>query len=287
MLVATPSGDLSADEALTRDGVAWEPSVRDEERAAALVLGGLSPLEVEGLRRALDDLADRLEAQSDPMVEDLEDDDPLAPLARMIRRFLPALTAAEALGSRRRAAADGTLVTAVGMDCREAPGVRCVPLWKPPVEGTSLHRARFLEWPLAAAVVLGFGDAGTAQTARDALRDRARDDGSRLALALDRDDLSERRDEALDRVRAAAARVLGLVHRSSSRVSPASTRVLELIAGAPPRGSSVPWLRLDAEEVLVVPRLSALADLDAFEKEIEAGLGARPFEWVRRPEPIR
>ena len=37
---------------------------------------------------------------------------------------------------------------------------------------------------------------------------------------------------------------------------------------------------LDADEILVIPRLSAMARLHDFASEVES---AGPFEWIRRP----
>jgi hypothetical protein len=82
-----------ANGALTRAGVAWESASTDDARGAALALGTLAPDELASLRRALEDLETHLEARANPMVEDLGDGDPMAALALLVRRFLPALTA--------------------------------------------------------------------------------------------------------------------------------------------------------------------------------------------------
>jgi hypothetical protein len=283
-----------ANDALTRAGVAWEPPSNDEERAAALVLGTLAPLERAGLRHALEDLETHLEARTNPMVEDLDDSDPMAPLALLVRRFLPTITACDALASRRRAAPDGALVVAVGMQCdgSDAPdataGVDCVPLWKVGRTDRMTERARFLEWPLAAAAVLGFADAASAERVTGALRARSRETASRIALVLTEADLAGHHDADAAEVRALATRVLGIARRDPA----VDTRILELIAREPPPGPRrLPWLHLGAEEVLVVPKLGALADVDAFIHEVDgaanAGAAGAKAEWVRRPEAIR
>jgi hypothetical protein len=305
MLVARGTDARIADEALTQAGVAGEPEERDADRTAALALSSLSRRELEGLRRALEELADRLETRSDPMVEDLDESDPMAPFARLLRTFLPTLTACSAIGARRQVAPDGTMVAAVAMECdagavaseardgaEDAPAtmVACIPLWQPAPAERYVRRARFLEWPLAAAVVLGFTDARHARDARDQVRESAHDAGSRVAVVLDGEDLGGARNEAVDAVRVPAERVVALIRRGrpDHRV-PERAHVLELLANAPPSGAApVPWLRLDPEEVLVVPKLSALADLETFASDVERALPANTrVEWVRRPEPIR
>jgi hypothetical protein len=294
LVVGRGADATEANDALTRAGVAWEPPSSDDERAAALALGTLAPPELEALRAALDDLETRLQARSNPMVEDLEDGDPLAPLALLLRRFLPALTACDAIASRRRATPEGTMVVAVAMTC-EAPdgGATCLPLWNPSPGGRSpeersVERARFLEWPLATAAVLGFANVAEAGSARANLRAGSREAASRIALVLDEADLRGGEDGGVAEVRRIATRVLTLASHDRA----VDTTVLELIAREPPPGSRrVPWLRLDAEEILVVPRLGALANLASFVDEIERHLGgaglAASTEWVRRPETIR
>ncbi len=291
MLVAHAADARAANDALTRAGVAWEPAENDGERAAGLALGTLGPIELEGLRRSLEDLATHLEARANPMVEDLDDSDPMAPLARLMRTFLPTLTACSSVASRRRAAPDGTLVLAIAMQCpglaRTGAGVECLPLWQPQGDDRLVQRARFLEWPFAAAVVLGFDRADDAHAAREALRRRAHEEGSRIALVLEDGDLAGRDADRLAAVRAPARRALAIAQRDAK----VDARLLELIAHEPPPGARLlPWLHLDAEEVLVVPKLGALASLDVFVGEVERDLRSRGVEaavqWVRRPEPL-
>jgi hypothetical protein len=289
VLVGRGADASEANGALTRAGVSWEPASSDDARTAALALGTLAPDELASLRRALEDLETHLEARANPMVEDLGDGDPTAALALLVRRFLPALTACDAIASRRRAAPEGTFVVAVAARCDAATadgGVACVPLWKPAPPEAWVERARFLEWPLAAAIVLGFADAADARRASAALRARSRDAASRIALALDDDDLAGSHDAGVDEVRAVAARVLALAARDRS----VDTRILELVAREPPPDARrIPWMRLDAEEVLVVPRLGALQAVAAFVREVEGETAAlrTAVEWVHRPDPIR
>jgi hypothetical protein len=178
------------------------------------------------------------------------------------------------------------MVAAVTTECGTDASVDCVPLWRSASPSRELRRARFLEWPLAAAVVLGFVDRDAAREARDTLRSRAHDEGSRIAVVFDGDDLSGPRDEVIDAVRASAARAQALARRGQRlRMAEGNVHVLDVLAAAP---APVPWLRLDTEEVLVVPKLGALSDVEAFASEVERGLPkAGRVEWVRRPDPIR
>jgi hypothetical protein len=275
-----------ANGALTRAGIAWEPPSNDDDRTAALALGTLTPSELAGLRRVLADLETKLETRANPLVEDLDDGDPATALSLLLRKLLPAITACDAVASRRRASPDGALVAAVAMRCDPIAdaGVACAPLWTASAADRATERARFLEWPLAAAAVLGLPTGDGALRVIGDLRARSRDRHSRIALVLGERDLAGGIDPAVAEVRALAARDLTLARRDAS----VDTRVLELIARDPPQGPRrIPWLRLDAEEVLVVPKLGALADLDAFAREVEDELREVPAEWVHRPAPIR
>lgn len=169
-----------------------------------------------------------------------------------------------------------------------AAGVECIPLWSPPTADRDVQRERFFEWPLAAAIVLGFAGDREARHATEALRDRAREEGSRIAIVLEDADLAGRSSPAMAGVRDAANRARAIAERDP-RVD---TRALDILAREPPSGARlIPWLRLDAEEVMVVPKLGSLADVDGFAREVErdaASLGPDgPVQWVRRPDPIR
>jgi hypothetical protein len=296
MIVAQGADARTTEDALAGAGISLPPAGAGEEaegaRAFALALSALTPVELEGLRRALEDLEERLAVRANPLVEELDDGDPMERLARLMPRFLPTLTASNALASGPRVAPEGRLATAIAMRCDAKPAdpdVRCIPLWGAPQPADRVvQRGRFFEWPLAAAAVLGFADADGARGARDALRIRAREDASRISLVLTGDDLAGRGSAAVAAVREQARRVLAIARRDPS----VDTRLLEHLANEPPAGARpVPRLELDPEEVLVVPKLGALVQLEAFVQEVErdvSALGpAGTVEWVYRPEPIR
>lgn len=268
----------------------------------ALALASLAGHELDELRAALETLASRLEARANPFGDDLDDGPPGEAMAAVRRSLAPALTAAHHLVTRTQTSADGTFAIVLGASCDEAPArATCFPLWRGESSGHSggsdaqqtfasaelRARAAFFAWPIASAAVVRFADAKQAATLLEALRDRARIPGSRIALALDERALGGAADPRVDAICDAARSVVA--HAGATRSS--ELEALRSLAAVPSRASApprrVPWLVLGSGEIMVVPKLGGLSDGAAFGHELDEVTLARGLErearWIHRP----
>jgi hypothetical protein len=255
-----------------------------EERAMALAGASMSPADRHRILETLDFVRTRIEARLSPLGNDLEDGDPLDELRSVLKPYLPTLTAARELERGSWQSAD--LAVRIAPSCAAAAvaaGESCISLWDtqdgPPALG---RRARFLAWAAARAVVVDLGNRARAEECASALRLRTRLASSTLALVLLADDLAMRPTPDRAEIQEAARRLsLALASGSSSR-DPTEKEELAALADArvAMRGSS--WLTVPTTAVVVVPRLSAIADVAGLTKEIEAaaGPGAR---WIHAP----
>jgi hypothetical protein len=259
-------------------------SIVPQERAAAvrtgvtpesvaLALGGLPPEELPRLRQRLADSTDGALRLAAPEVFDLDwsaDRDAGADSVRQALLDLPTLTAAaNVLGSPWEAPGISVHLEPV---C-EPTASRCTPVFvRAAAQGDSLvRRGRTLAWALADAALLRV-PASAREGLLRSLRTAQLRPSSTLAMVfgatrgtLDAPELDRLRHEA--------------------------RRALEQLR---PEALERPWLRaldavhadwqlpiaLDADEVLVVPRLSALARLQDFAAEVES---AGTFAWVACP----
>ncbi len=244
--------------------------------AVALALGGLPPEELPRLREHMAESTDGALRREAPGLFDL-DAPPDAGVAvdplRQSLPDLPALTAAaNVVGSPWEAPG---ISVHLGAACEQgAP--RCAPLFVrgPGEDDALLRRGRTLAWALGHAALLRAGARDRARLLRS-LRDTQLRPGGTIAVVF-----AESRgtiDHAeLDRLRYEARRAL-------ERLRPDAPQRpwLEALDAAPPS-----WelpVALGDDEVLVVPRLSALARLPDFVCEVQA---AGPFEWAARPAGV-
>ncbi len=288
MLLASQNDDPeAAADALTRAGVGLEDGTIVRGRTAALALGSLSPLALRGLEFKLSELVRRLEIRMNPLADDLDDTAPEADLVDLARLAAPGLTACDGVASSRHASGDRKLVASVVRTCPASlePGVTCVPLWHAAsaADGSNHRRARFFAWSLASAGVLAVGGAAARDDVVEALSARSLRTDSTVAVALTEETLVGRDGAAFEHIRALARRALEIL-----RASPAiDTRLLQLIAQGPPPGRLVPWVRLEDDEVLVVPRLDAVGDVSRLTNEVESELSHRfpktAWRWIVRP----
>jgi hypothetical protein len=289
---ATPSGRASMQVETRRPGAPSAargagPAEGDAAaRATSCALAALSPMEREALRAALEDLATRIEARVNPLGEDLGDGLPEDELNEAAARFLPTFTAARSLTAGEWATADGALVVRAVPECD--PGAPCLRLYDPTARDARASgelRARFLAWPLAAAAIVRASDAAAAARVVDAFRASIARGTSRIALVVGGRDLRGEVAEARA-IREQARRVLRFARGSRG----AGTRALALLAAEPAAGDLAPFLALADDEVLIVPRMGALAEGGAFADEVEArvtALEAREHVvWEARPSPI-
>ncbi len=257
------------------------PAAGDDDLAMSLALASIAPRE---RRRILDDMgyaASWLEARLSPLVDDFGDDgvDPVDELRRALAPEVPQFTAARAFEAGRWAI--GTTETRVAASCAEArDDERCVPIWSAEMaQDPSVRRAGLAAWAVTRAAVVDLGTPEAADSCAAALRERASARGAATALVVTEADLAldpvpERpvlKDAAVRLGRAMAANEID------------DTQHLDAFAHAKPTGRAAPWLRLGRTEILVVPRLSAIARADDLAVEIERAAGASKVRWVHRP----
>jgi hypothetical protein len=225
----------------------------DVHGAPALAAASMAPVERQRLRRALEDLACRLDARAHPLADDFDDAPVDAALSRELGTALPKLTAARALY-----------------------GANVVDPW---ARGgsTAERRARFAAWAVSGAALLRFDDGDDARAAAARLRARAAERDSRIALVVGAGGFDASLVPELVALRAAAARVAARLHDDDERRA-----LLDEIARA--RWTAPPsWLQLETRELLVVPRLGAIAALGTFAAEIAAHAPEGRFVVFPRP----
>jgi hypothetical protein len=243
----------------------------------SLALGSLPPDELPRLREHLRDVADAIVRRAAPELFDLEEsaaatkgDDPL----RLALPDLPALTAAaNMLGSPWEA----PLVSVrLGPEC-EAEASRCVPVFAPPApeEEALVRRGRALAWTLSNAALIRAPDSARPALI-GALQEARRQPMGTIAMVF------ASAEGTLDE--AELARLRGQARQSLEEIPPrAPLRPwLEALAAAPMTWKLPVDLRVG--EVLVVPRLSALARLADFRAEVER---AGSFKWIAGPGGAR
>jgi hypothetical protein len=247
----------------------------------AMALGSLPDAEVARLAEVLRDSADVALRRKAPAVFALDDDaqgepgDASIEPSRAVLMDVPTLTAAaNALGSPW--SAPGISVS-LGSAC-EAGASRCVPLFTTVTKPTEtepddpvIRRARGLAWALGNAGLIQ-ATASTRVPLLRALQDaRARRDSTiALAFGASRGTLDAR---SLDVLHLQARAAIDLLSPGAPQ-----RRWLAMLAEAPASWSLPVELRDD--EILVVPRLGALAHLQDFNAEVER---AGAFTWLARP----
>jgi hypothetical protein len=224
----------------------------------------------------------RLEARLAPWGEDLADDqgDAVAELKREMAVYMPSLTAARELDRGSWRSPD--LEVRVAVSCAEAaPEDRCVPAWPLPLDagmGDGASRARFLAWAVTSPALVEFRDASALETSARQLRERTSLRASTLALVLTERDLALQPVAERAALQEAALRLGRAMAANGGRES----THLESLGRASPSGRVAPWLHLSPTELLVLPRLSAIAQRVAFVHEIEERSTGIVL-WARRP----
>lgn len=273
----SPVAWATQEQAPRRDAEVWR-------KTAQLSLRSLSSSALAQVARALDDFAVRAERRAQPLIAAGGDDksETLAELERRIQTHLPTLNAAAHLAHGRYAADDGLLVT-VGRTCDDAPrGARCFPLWQRG-DDTLARRARFMAWPFSCAIKLRVqgGRAGELATALRQAADRS--DGL-IAFVLGGSE-----PDGAAAVREQARRVLTLAERHGTKTDRA-----DLLAGLAAAPSPSTLAALDrtfaraADEIVVVPRMSALSRLHGFEDEVQDIVNRDAFSisWRHHVSPL-
>jgi len=229
----------------------------------ALALGGLPPEELTRLRELIEESADVAVRRAAPMLFDLElaqDDAASAP--DPLRRALPDLSAVTAAANVLGApwSAPGLSVK-LGPAC-DAAASRCAPLFAPGPDGEDalIRRGRALAWTLGNAALLRVTEGSRTALLRSLRGAQARPSSTiALVFGAPRGALDE---AELELLREQARRALAHLAADAPQRS-----WLEAL-GAARAGWELP-IAFDRNEVLVIPRLSALARLKEFHSEVE------------------
>ncbi len=238
--------------------------------AIALAFGGLPPEELTRLGDGLEESADIALRRAAPELFDVTGlaEDASAPPSNAVREMLPdlpALTAAANVLGAPWTSPD--LSVTLGPTCA-ARALRCLPLFRAPAdpEDALVRRGRALAWSISNAALLRVPATSRAALLRS-LRAAQSQPSRTIALVFDAagGTLDEGRVERLrEQARAALVRLpAGAPARSW----------LDALATAPSRWA-LP-IALGADEVLVVPRLSALARMQEFRAELDLACGGR------------
>jgi hypothetical protein len=229
----------------------------------ALAFGGLPPEELTRLRELLEESTEAAVRRAGAMLFDLElTEDDATPVADPLRRALPDLPALTAAANVLGApwSAPGLSVK-LGPAC-DAAASRCTPLFAPAThrDDTLVRRGRALAWTLGNAALLRVPRGSRTALLRSLRGAQARPSSTiALVFGAPRGALDE---AELERLREQAGRALAHLAADAPQRS-----WLEAL-GAAPAGWELP-LTFDPDEVLVIPRLSALARLQDFHSEID------------------
>lgn len=232
----------------------------------ALAVGALSPADRRRLLELVEYTTARLEAKLSPLATDFDEGDPVAQLRASLAPYIPCFTAARELERGSWQSAD--LAVRVASSCAEAkPGAdeRCIPLWDTTGSPRDADpRARFLAWSASHAVVLDLVTRERAEAHARALRTRATNPTSTIALVLLDDELALQPTPDRAELQAAAHR-LG---RAMATTGQRDTKDLEAFARAAGGGRVAPWLTVSRSQIVIVPRLSALGRTDELRREV-------------------
>jgi hypothetical protein len=250
------------------------PWLRIEEGAGALpapkdapslwlALATLSPARRSSLLDEIEAAVASVEARSNPLLVDFIEDDLGAVIRRNQRWLLPVCNAASALLASSYEGPDGFRVQVLAPNAPTTPGD--VPARKREPEGARERRARFLAWPASRSVTVRTQSAQGARRLEADLRDACADAESSIALVVDRRLLHGIGPEArLDAILGRLAKAPGRVQGDGD---------LPLVPTTPAHGVSIsPWIVLEQNEFLVVPKLGALSPPSRFDSEIERHL---------------
>jgi hypothetical protein len=246
------------------EGAAW--------RGLSLAVRALPEKQRVELAEAISEWVADMEAQHHPLVIDLIEE-PSPPLERVRAWFLPVWNAATALDARRWELPGKKFQVSIARDGDPSKGAaRVFRAWESaPERDVLLDGARFAAWPITSARLVDAGTlVGSARLAA-ALRARLCDPASCIGVFVDRSSL-DRLDRCaeVDAIRALAERARRLAARSGADLEPEVKTLLGHVPTSEPATTVKDWLDLGKSEVLVVPRLGALARRAAFDDELRS-----------------
>lgn len=240
---------------------------RELQVAAWLSFATLAPSTRERLLTAVESLLDSIEARLHPLGVDLLDESPEQIARREAPWLLPIWTAARTIARRCFVAGDRSLAVVVHGTGAPLPApLASFDPFSTADEDADRRLARFLCWPISAAVRVELGPA----TER-ALRERCGAHGSKLALVIDGPlqsvDPSLIQRDLRQRMQAIRERLSRLA-RPKCDDCESFSEVIEALSNGLPDAPALDWLELAKGEALAVPRLSAVSDRDAFLQEL-------------------
>lgn len=223
-----------------------------DERWSEAVLASVARTLTNGERASLEEAlsvsATHWEARANPLLDDIEDEDPDVSLEAWLRTAPPFVRTAQA--ARLHACAPD------GFCARPKTGASCRDGWTPAASEADEGRARFLAWPWGHAIRLRAPSEIDARRAAVLLRLRIHD-SKRIALVLGADDVEVTKGEPFVKLRdvwkrRATLREIALKEHTEADPGDA----LDALAA------------LDPRELVILPRLETISDDRAFEAEI-------------------
>jgi hypothetical protein len=224
----------------------------------------------------LEELVNDLDARADPLELGLGDDELVgARLKELLAGILPVYNASLTLtagcwSSRSR----GRSIQALPAGSPCPPGHRCIAAFPIASDDADSSLARFLAWPLTHALIVRLASADHTRTLIDAARARIGSSDT-IALVLDDRTLQRRGPGDLPRLQELSRRAVRMLAHAGEKLDP----LLDGLASND-RTPLVPWLQLDPNDVMIVPRQGALARRASFLEEAEGLL--RQFEVIGR-----
>lgn len=256
------------------------PQVALDSAAVRLALGSLGQNTLDELADLLDEALTTLEARANPLLMDVLGADHRDRWKASVAWLLPMLNAAREFVRGAWSSSDGLSVRVERPG--SARGGRAIPAWGAgrTGEGTD-QRARFLAWPVSHARLVRAPDSQTRERLATLLREQVARPEAMTGLVLDHASLAGTRHfDGIERIvrdrRALLARAGG---------DPTVAGLATLAdPGEPRRVAS--WLDLSVRELLVVPRLSALArdrEFGQYVMRVAGGVDPRVFIANRAP----
>lgn len=254
----------------------------DPPWAAHFALRSQSGQGLRALNLETEDLQTRLESAGHPLSLDLEEESLERQLRRSLGRHLPRITAARWLAASPWTTADGQLVVRLALDCVSMKRHETCLKLADGRQDSLARRARFAAWPVAGAAWIQVADEPLRHVV-ELLRIGADDPRSTIAMVLTGTDLRFGRDARERLFHNRLERLESLLRRRS----PEHARMVAAWCREPPSGATFQGLSLGEAQVLVVPRMGALARLRDFRREIERILrgqfGDGRARWLRPP----
>jgi hypothetical protein len=247
------------------------PAPAKHRARMTLFLASLPARKRRALLDEIEGLLASLVARRHPLLVDFAEESPERVAREIQPGLLPLLSAASSLVAGVWSAPDGLVVEALPTGVESADSVAA---WRSKtLVDRELRRARFLAWPVSCSLLIQFPSVVEVVRASTALREQTVTEGSRFALVVDRDTkLGIAHFAEWEEYVALAKRVRRFAARE------AAGTLLESLASIadPAAGDLLPWLSLDRNELLLVPRMSVIAD--------ERGLVDQVLEVMRRAD---